>query len=90
MSSLSGFQNSPSLSETRKKQSKRDEVSLTLQLIFTPLLFNNRQFERKSNQSFPGNVLYLLPTIVHPNAVGLGASLHRLKELSLLSNPVQH
>ena len=30
MSSLSGFQSSPSLSETRKKQSKRDEVSFIL------------------------------------------------------------
>ena len=30
MSSLSGFQSSVSLSETRKKQSKRDEVSFLL------------------------------------------------------------
>ena len=30
MSSLSGFQSSASLSETRKKQSKRDEVSSLL------------------------------------------------------------
>ena len=91
MSSLSGLQSPASLSETRKKQSKRDEVSFSPQLIFIFFILNNRLFEKKSNQSSRGNVLYPLPIIIgHPNAVGLEASLHLPRELSPLLNPVRH
>lgn len=89
MSSLSGFQSSASLSETRKKQSKRDEVSFLSSVDLHILTCNNRLFERRSNQSFPGSVLYPLLTIVRPNAVDLEASLHPPKELSPLSNLVR-
>lgn len=76
------------LSLKRGKNSPNGMKSVISSTGFHILTFNNRLFERKSNQNLPENGLYPLPTI-GPNAV-VEANLRLPRELSLLSNPTRH
>ena len=78
------------LSLKRGKNSPNEMKSVVSSIDFHILTFNNRPFERKSNQNLPENGLSPQITIGHPNALDLEASLYLPRELSLLSNPTRH
>jgi len=86
MSSISGFQSQVSMSETRKKQSKRDEVSSFVEfggVGFDTLDDVCRQFGRRSSLSSRGSGLSRPRNITNAPLGGV-AKLHQRKALSLL------